>query len=161
MIIQRFNEHSLWQKDIREINDIINIARDDSELEVSVKSEIGDDIPKYEIRLTRSKEVFTDDRRRTVRWDDVLKDVPRYDFLNRSQNIVDRLRELDHNIIVGISYYTTDTTGGEEVEWASKRKISNPIDFAYHTNIYIISLHINISDIPPDPTVKKPWQFWK
>jgi len=46
MKLIRFNEQALWQKDIREINDIFNIIRDDPEFEiVRVTSKVALDSP--------------------------------------------------------------------------------------------------------------------
>jgi len=54
MKLQRFNEHDMWQKDIREINDIFNIMRDDPEIGTEwIVSYIGCDIPSYRASFYR------------------------------------------------------------------------------------------------------------
>ena len=84
----------------------------------------------------------------------VLKDVPRYDFCNIAQEIVDRLRDLEHKVDVKLWYYTNDGKPEWNDSW-----ISDPIEYGYHTNIYIIWITIIISDLPLPPPPAPPVPF--
>jgi len=168
MRLQKFNEHAMWQKDVREINDILNIMRDDPEIGTEwIKSDIARDMPAYKTCFFRTKEII--DENRHVSYENVLKDS-KFDFCNRSQDVVDRLRNLGHTVTVDISYYTIHhlNTDGTFIpgKWNQDIIIENPIDVAYHTNIHIIWISITITDYkspeaPKPKPVKKPWQFWK
>jgi len=55
-----------------------------------------------------------------------------------SKNVVDRLRNLGHDVTVDICYWNAQN---KLIEWKANVIIENPIDFAYHTNIQVITMN--------------------
>jgi len=104
------------------------------------------------VKIVRSKEVFANDEKSQVNFNHVLRDVPRYDFCNRAQEVVDRLRALDHKVIVYFQYYYMHNN---KWGWSNKLvEVDNPIEYAYNTDILLIWITIKIVDHPP----KKWWK---
>jgi hypothetical protein len=130
MKLLRFNEMSEWQKDIRLIMDIINIAKDDNSLEVTVASAVSIDIESIDFEIKRSNPASNT-----------------FEFCEVCQNITERLRKTGHKIDVVMRFqrpsWPSDIHGRS---YHNTEYIKNPIEFAYNTDLSIIYFRVSVSD---------------
>ena len=139
MKLLRFNEMSEWQKDIRLIMDIINIAKDDNSLTVEVESDVVVNIPVLKIRIRRSDQATNT-----------------FEFCEICQNMLERLRATNHNIKASIQY---KKEGNYYPTWYSDNWIDNPIEYGYNTNIEIGTISLHVSDHKKS-FIKRAWDHF-
>jgi len=123
---------SEWQKDIRPIMDIINIAKDDNTLDVEVESDVAVSIPELKVKIARSTQASNT-----------------FEFCETCQEIVDRMRATGHNVNTFMRYLRQGSP------YTKGNWMDNPIEYGYNTNITISSFEVIISDHPKKSRIKR------